>query len=204
MSEIDTTISDIKLFIQRLKADLPEVFAGELAASAGKVLYKGDVLDARIELAGGGENTAFLEDKTLVVKMKDEHQNPAAIADEWLKEQAKQFLPARTKEWAAKMAVEYNNIVIKDQKTMWGSCSDRKNINFSYRIIKMPEVIIDYLIIHELSHLVHMNHGQDYWSLVSSLSPDYNKHRKWLNDNKGSILADTDLKYIKEKQEVTQ
>lgn len=196
MPEIDTTISDIKLFIERLKADLPEIFSGETAAEAGKVLYMGDVLDARVEIAEGGENAAFLEDKTLIIKIKDAAENPSAVADEWLRAQAKEQIPPRVKEWALKMNVEYNNIVIKDQKTMWGSCSDKKNLNFTYRLIKMPPAIMDYIIIHELSHLVHMNHGQDYWSLVASLCPDYNKHRKWLNDNKGSLLADVSLKYV--------
>lgn len=54
---------------------------------------------------------------------------------------------------------------------------------------------MDYLIVHELAHLTHMNHGEDYWSLVSAHCPDYEKHRKWLNSNRAHVMADTKIKY---------
>ncbi|WP_428897063.1 Protein of unknown function DUF45 [Parelusimicrobium proximum] len=199
MSEIETTISDIKIFLQKLKADLPEVFQGEAenlsGQSLGKVLYEGDLYDIKITLNPDAENAARFEDVVLFVNMKSEEENPSEIVESWLRDRAKEVLAKEVKEWAEKMGVEYNNITIKNQKTMWGSCSDKKNLNFSYRIIKMPKAVREYLIIHELAHLVHMNHAQEYWSLVAQYCPDYNKHRKWLNDNKNFILSDTEVKY---------
>jgi len=123
-----------------------------------------------------------------------------AMAENWLKEKAKEVLVCKTAEWAQKMGVEYNNIVVKDQQTLWASCSAKKNINYTYRIIKMPEAIRDYLIVHELSHLVHMNHGTEYWQLVAQFCPEYKTSRKWLNDNKGAIFADLNLKYIAQEE----
>lgn len=201
MSEIDTTISDIKLFIERLKSDLPEIFeGGKVEETRGKTLYCGDLLDTEIS-AGAEENKVLLEDNILKIYMKSPDEDPSLLADQWLKERSKEIIPAAVKEWAAKMGVEYNNLVIKDQKTVWGSCSDKKNLNFTYRLVKLPKVVMDYLIVHELAHLVHMNHGEDYWKLVESLSPDYNKHRKWLNSNKSSVMSNSSLRYISPEEQ---
>ena len=93
------------------------------------------------------------------------------------------------------MGVQYNNIAVKNQQSLWASCSAKKNINYTYHIIKMPTAIRDYLIVHELSHLVHMNHGAEYWQLVAQYCPEYKAHRRWLNDNRGAVFASLDLKY---------
>ena len=68
--------------------------------------------------------------------------------------------------WAEKMGVKYNRIAIKSMKTKWGSCSSKKNLNFNYKILFLSEKDRDYLIVHELSHLVHMNHSSRFWDLV--------------------------------------
>jgi predicted metal-dependent hydrolase len=202
MAEIDieTTISDIKIFIEKLKSDLPEVFTpdgreGPMPES-GKVLYQGELLEAEVILnKDAGTNFAALKDGRIFVYVKSEHEDVSAAVDGWLRERAKEILPLRVKEWAEKLGVEYNNVTIKDQKTMWASCSQKNNLNFSYRIIKMPKVIIDYLIIHELVHLIHFNHGADYWATVSLYSPGHKEHRKWLNNNRYAVLAGSDVKY---------
>ena len=207
--DIETTISDVKLFIEKLKSDLPEVFASREAAASsaeqsGKVLYMGDLLETKIVLnPAATKSTVSLEDGSLVLTVNNAQENISSLAEGWLHEQAKQFLPAKVKEWAQKIGVEFNNIVIKDQKTMWASCSQKHNLNFSYRIIKMPKIIIDYLIVHELAHLIHFNHGTDYWATVAVYSPDYKEHRKWLNNNRYAVMADADLKYIPPAAEIS-
>ena len=135
------------------------------------------------------------------IYLHDKKSSPSDLITDWLKNKADEILKQKTQMWAEKIGVEYNHIVIKDQRTLWASCSGKKNINYSYRIIKMPLIVQDYLIIHELCHLVHMNHGQEYWELVAQFSPDYKQHRRWLNDNKGSIFADVELTYTEEQPE---
>lgn len=76
-----------------------------------------------------------------------------------------------------------NKISIKNQKTIWGSCSSNGNLSFNYRLIMTPLDIIDYVVIHELCHLVHMNHSKEYWKLVKSVIPDYELKKNWLNNN---------------------
>ncbi|MDR0953384.1 MAG: M48 family metallopeptidase [Elusimicrobiota bacterium] len=202
--DIETTISDIKLFIEKLKSDLPEVFttaesAGQAAAEkqSGKVLYKGDLFDAKVLLDPATEKSKVaFEDNHFLITIKNEQEDIPALIENWLRQDASVYIEARAKEWAAKLGVEYNNIVIKDQRTLWGSCSQKHNINFSYRIIKMPKIIIDYLIVHELAHLIHFNHSNDYWATVSGFMPQYKEHRKWLNDNRYAVMAGIDVKYV--------
>lgn len=75
---------------------------------------------------------------------------------------------------------EFNKICIKNQKTRWGSCSRKGNLNFNYKIALLPEKLADYVIIHELCHLKEFNHSRDFWKLVSESMPDYLKIRKEL------------------------
>jgi len=74
----------------------------------------------------------------------------------------------------------WNRVAIKNSKTRWGSCSSKKNLNFSYKICDLPVESQDYLIVHELCHLVHMNHSKDFWGLVERSVPDFEKQRKFL------------------------
>ncbi len=74
----------------------------------------------------------------------------------------------------------YSKISIKNQKTRWGSCSVRGNLNFNYRIIFLPERLADYIIIHEICHLGQLNHSRNFWNLVARACPDYKQARKEL------------------------
>lgn len=74
----------------------------------------------------------------------------------------------------------FNTINIKNQKTRWGSCSKKGNLNFNYKILFLPERLRDYIIVHELCHLNQLNHSKDYWNLVAKTFPDYKGIRKEL------------------------
>lgn len=80
----------------------------------------------------------------------------------------------------------YNRINIKNQKTRWGSCSNKGNLNFNYKIALLPERLADYIIVHELCHLREFNHSKQFWSLVAQAMPDYTKIRAKLS--KGGIF----------------
>ncbi|PIR43823.1 zinc-dependent protease, partial [candidate division WWE3 bacterium CG10_big_fil_rev_8_21_14_0_10_32_10] len=79
--------------------------------------------------------------------------------------------------------LKYKKIYIKNVKTIWGSCSSRKNLNFNYKLVMAPHNIIDYVVIHEVCHLVHQNHSKSFWSLVKSIDPNFKEHKKWLHEN---------------------
>lgn len=81
------------------------------------------------------------------------------------------------------IGVSYNDVRIKEQKTRWGSCSKKGNLNFNWKIIMAPQWVMDYVVIHELCHLKHLNHSKEYWAMVSCYMPDYNSARQWLKEN---------------------
>jgi len=209
MSDTQTVISDVKLFLERLKKDLPEVFGTSEKSDVGstpvvpsenKVLFNGDLFEARMYITPDQEHGVAFDGKIFHVYLTSKEDNPSELVTDWLKNKAGEVLREKTKNWAEKIGVTYNQIFVKDQQTVWGSCSGKKNLNFSYRIIKMPLAVQDYLIIHELCHLVHMNHGPEYWQLVAQFCPDYKLHRRWLNENKDEIFANVSLTH-KEMQE---
>ena len=87
------------------------------------------------------------------------------------------------------MGVSYGRISIREQKTRWGSCSSKGNLNFNWRLIFAPEAVLDYVVVHELAHRKEMNHSPAFYTVVESVLPDYQKARKWLKDN-GQTLWD--------------
>lgn len=103
--------------------------------------------------------------------------------EKWYIEKARKIILDRLKFFQKKLGVEYNSIRIKNQKTRWGSCSRKKNLNFNWKLLLAPAEIIDYVIVHELCHLRYMNHSDKFWAAVEQVFPSYKEHRKWLREN---------------------
>ena len=87
------------------------------------------------------------------------------------------------------MGVSYGRITIRCQKTRWGSCSAKGNLNFNCLLMLAPPEVADYVVVHELCHRKHMNHGAAFWSEVARILPDYARHRAWLKENGSRLLA---------------
>lgn len=96
------------------------------------------------------------------------------------KEIARSVIAERTRFWNEHYGFTYQRIAIRNQKRRWGSCSARGNINFNYRLIFLPEGLMDYVIVHELCHLGELNHGSGFWNLVAKGLPDYELRRTHL------------------------
>lgn len=105
------------------------------------------------------------------------------ILVDWYRKQAKIKIEQRILNYKDLLGVEPNRIVVKKQRKRWGSCSSKGNLNFNWKIIMAPPPIIDYLVVHELSHLVHANHSKAFWQTVASLIPEVEKKREWLRIN---------------------
>ena len=101
--------------------------------------------------------------------------------------QIKPCIAARTAYFAELLGVTYGRITIRAQRSRWGSCSSKGNLNFNCLLALVPEEVLDYVIVHELCHLLEMNHSSAFWNNVERIIPDYRVRRKWLKDN-GSIL----------------
>lgn len=95
-------------------------------------------------------------------------------------EQIKAKFLEKVNHYSKVMGVSVNKITIRNQKTRWGSCSSKGNLNFNYQLYYMPEELMDYVVIHELSHRRYMDHSEKFWSEVEKYCPDYEKRRNGL------------------------
>ena len=110
------------------------------------------------------------------------------ILEKRYKNAARARFEARTAYYHAITGGHYTSITIRDQKTRWGSCSSRGTLSFNYRLIFAPPKVLDYVVVHELCHLTHMNHSKDFWNMVASVMPDYKVCKNWLKEH-GHELA---------------
>ena len=102
---------------------------------------------------------------------------------------AKAFFPRRAAYWAQQLGLQYGRITIRHQRSCWGSCSAKGNLNFNCLLMLAPESVADYVIIHELCHLVQHNHSKAFWGLVAQTMPDYAAYRQWLKTNGKSLIG---------------
>ncbi len=105
----------------------------------------------------------------------------------WYLQQARQQLAPRIAALAREMGLRYSRIWVRDLKYRWGSCSPGGTLSFNWRIIQAPTVVIDYLIVHELAHVLEPNHSDDFWNIVAVHVPGWKKARAWLRQH-GSML----------------
>jgi predicted metal-dependent hydrolase len=120
-----------------------------------------------------------LKDKTIQVNLpeKSDIKDPAiqemirwGIQAAWRKE-ARKHLPARLSELSRKHGFTYNKVIIKNNRSRWGSCSEKNNINLSLHLMRLPEHLVDYILMHELVHTVHKNHGKKFWREFEKILP---------------------------------
>ena len=105
-----------------------------------------------------------------------------------LADQALEIIPTRVEYFAKIIGVTYGNITIRNQKTRWGSCSSKGNLNFNCLLMLAPPEVLDYVVVHELCHRKQMNHSKAFWSEVEKVFPDYKKSIKWLKEEGSQIM----------------
>jgi predicted metal-dependent hydrolase len=141
----------------------------------------------RLELdAGrpGRRKAAAMEEGTLRLFLDSMSPDAVRMAIErWYRRQAHYVFAERAAHWNAQFGYNYGRIAIRDQKSRWGSCSRQGNLNFNWRLLLAPLVVLDYIVIHELAHLKEGNHSTRFWALVAEKCPDYRDQRAWLRQH---------------------
>ncbi len=134
------------------------------------------------------EHTDWIEKKLKTLetirqnrRLLTEQEREAGIRDALVR------IPQRTAYFAQRMGVSYGRITIREQKTRWGSCSSEGNLNFNWKLVLMPERVLDYVVVHELAHRREMNHSERFWAVVAAVLPDYRERRQELKKY-GSLL----------------
>lgn len=106
---------------------------------------------------------------------------------DWCKKQAHSVISARCHELSIKAKIPYASVRITDARKRWGSCGPRGSLNFSWRLVLCPVDVIDYVVIHELAHILIRNHSESFWKKVEELMPDYRNKEKWLRTESAFI-----------------
>lgn len=120
---------------------------------------------------------------TLIAAVPAKETDIGPLLTAWYRKEAKNIISIRARKYAQNMGQTFGEIHIRDQKSRWGSCSSAGNLNFNWRLVMTPEWIMDYVIVHELCHLTHMDHSARFWGLVERYMPDYRAAKQWLKEH---------------------
>lgn len=129
-------------------------------------------------------NLALLHKHSKQLEIRGDLNNRKAVftlLERFFKDYARFYLQQRLEQLSKESGLSYNRLTIRAQKTRWGSCSAKKNINLNYRLLFIRKSLLDYILLHELAHTVHMNHSKAFWSLLESLIPDARSRDRQVN-----------------------
>ena len=124
---------------------------------------------------------SWIEKQIAKQKIKAERfPEPTSEEEKALRRKARELLPLKMEHYSKIMGLKYGRITITGAKGRFGSCSSKGNISFSFRLVRYPEEAIDYVVVHELAHLLHMNHSKEFYSVIERVLPDYKERRRLL------------------------
>ncbi len=128
----------------------------------------------------------------LILKRQEDTKNIKPYTNEEIRELADKALiviPQKVSYYAGIIGVDYGRITIRNQRTRWGSCSGKGNLNFNCLLMLMPDEVIDSVVVHELCHRKHMNHSKSFYAEVEKVFPKYKECQKWLKENGSLFLS---------------
>jgi hypothetical protein len=135
----------------------------------------------RIVPAGSRRGAVRVEDDTLVIAGDAAHLERRLV--DWLKVEARHDLIKASEAYAQAMDARFHRLVVRDQKSRWGSCSSDGTLSYSWRLVLAPPFVLDYVAAHEVAHLKHMNHGRQFWRLVLTHCPHAARAKTWLKQH---------------------
>ena len=152
----------------------------DVTSNHNKLLYLGNLFPINVEQNASKE--LFFTGEEFIANSIEPDSLSLSIK-KWYKNKFKEIALPRVAYFANKHNLMVNQVRIKNQKTMWGSCSSKNNINLNYFLLMAPMGVIDYVIVHELVHTIHRNHSTDFWDSVESIMPEFQEHKRWLKKN---------------------
>lgn len=175
-------------------ASLRNQFPQKKFSQGERLLFVGKPLTLKFKCAevnqAMSKSRLFRENGDLVVvvprerwaQFQERREHPELIAPirQFYKKTAQSYLTDRVKFWSERMRLQPQGLGFRSQKTRWGSCNSKGKISLNWRLMIAPIEVIDYVIVHELSHLVHYDHSRAFWNLVAQYIPDYKTHKTWL------------------------
>lgn len=162
---------------ERAQRPRPEYRAGE------SFLFLGKAIPLRLAVNPAGPLSLDGD----FILAQDRAGDAEGLFEAWYRRQAKRILPERVQLYAQKHSLHPTAVRISAARTRWGSCSAKGSLNFTWRLVRFPLEVIDYVVVHELAHLVHRNHSGAFWAEVERMMPDYRARLRWLKENGGKV-----------------
>ncbi|HEX3025771.1 MAG TPA: SprT family zinc-dependent metalloprotease [Clostridia bacterium] len=144
----------------------------------GRLLYLGEL---RPVVSDSGVRDAYYQEGTYYIPTLSEEENRQSVIS-LLRKTAKRTFTRRVKYFSCLAGIRYSSIRITGAATRWGSCNAKGGMNFSYRLLFTPPETIDYVIVHELSHILQHNHSEAFWKVVENIMPDYRRRARALRN----------------------
>ena len=179
IEKIQDFINEKENWINRKKR-LIENQIKDVTSNHNKLLYLGNLFPINVEQNASKE--LFFTGEEFIANSIEPESLSLSIK-KWYKNKFREIALPRVAYFANKHNLMVNHVRIKNQKTMWGSCSSKNNINLNYLLLMAPMGVIDYVIVHELVHTIHRNHSTDFWDSVESIMPEFQEHKRWLKKN---------------------
>jgi predicted metal-dependent hydrolase len=159
-----------------------------LASNDDSVLFRGREYPVSVIADGNPRPMVRIEDgRVMVLVPRATPRHIRAAIRDWYRAEANVVIRQSVWRISRRLGIKYNSIMIRNQKTRWGSCSSRGNLSFNIRLATAPQEVIDYVVVHELMHLKEPNHSKRFWSLVEASCPAYRQHRDWLKKNETGV-----------------
>ena len=177
--------------LQRRLSLIEEQHPQQAFGRGTEILYRHQKLSLALQF-DADQSQVQLSDGLLNVAVsrrirKPPEQAARGLVETWLRQQAQALFAERVAFWASRMTLFPASIKVKSFRRKWGCCDSKAEVRFNWLLIMAPDTVIDYVIIHELAHLQHMNHSAAFWSLVSRFCPEYKTHQRWLDQHGASL-----------------
>jgi predicted metal-dependent hydrolase len=140
-----------------------------------------------IEAVDGPVSVAALRGETL--RVSGPQQQAAAAIERWYRREARRRLEQAAARETARLGVSYERIAVRDQRSRWGSCSARGTLSFNWRLVLAPPDVLEYVVVHELLHVLEPNHSRAFWGLLDRHRPEWRHQTEWLRLHGAELLA---------------
>lgn len=186
-AEVRRRICELQAMHAQLEHALEQNRLEHPVSSGSRICVEGRGLS--LDIRQGAQVSLRIEGDSCVLCLKDA-QDEGAVRQairQGLSRLALERIREKLELYAPKLGVNYGRVAIRDQRSRWGSCSAKHNLNFNWKLIMAPPQVLEYVVIHELCHLIEFNHSARFWRLVEGQMPEYEAWKKWLKVHGGEL-----------------
>ena len=180
-------MDELKEMHRRLDQELEQNRLSHPVSEGSRICVEGRGRNLHLHQAARTRAEISDTDMHLYLPEPESDDHVRAAIRQTLSKRALERIRERLSHYAPLIGVEFGRVAIRDQKSRWGSCSARHNLNFNWKLIMAPPEALDYVVIHELCHLIEFNHSRRFWSLVERQMPEYEVWKKWLKAHGGEL-----------------